>query len=306
MKKAILGLVICLAFFFAVSHAEASSLGDDGSIRLFVDKKEVYPHAPIVVKEDRVLVPLRTLAEATGAEVKWDEKTSEVTVKKAGKEIVFRIGQKEYTVQGNERSLDISPEIIGERTMLPLRAAAEALDCKVEWLGMAKIVNVFTKEWPPLHDKKPEYIKALELLFPDLKLLGPPTWGYIWLTPNEERSLFKTLSIGESTSGNENVEVLVFLESHPHVNIFISEDDWWKFKVLLKMYFPNVYSQLYDYVRSIFDRQSADWSYRAFELLMIGDRQVVINGTDGGPRLSVAISKPGKIYSDYRPSRKFP
>lgn len=306
MKKAILGLVICLVFFFAVSHAEAGSLDDNGSIRLFVDKKEVYPHAPIVVKEDRVLVPLRTLAEATGAEVKWDEKTSEVTVKKAGKEIVFRIGQKEYTVQGNKRSLDISPEIIGERTMLPLRAAAEALDCKVEWLGLASIVSVFTKEWPPLHDKKPEFIKALELLFPELKLFGPPTYRYIWLTPNEEKSPYGTLSIGEDTAGNENVEVLVFLKSHPHVNIFISEDDWWKFKVVLKMYFPEVYEQLYNYVRSVFQRQSEDRSLRTFDLLMIGDRQVIINGADGGPRLDVEISKHGRIISDYRPSRKFP
>jgi hypothetical protein len=180
------------------------------------------------------------------------------------------------------------------------------LDCRVEWLGLASIVSVFTKEWPPLHDKKPEFIKALELLFPDLKLLGPPAWGYMWLTPNEEKSLFKTLEIGEDTAGDEDVEVLVFLRSHPHVNIFISEDDWWKFKVLLKMYFPDVYDQLYDYVRYIFDRQSLDWSCRTFELLMVGDRQVIINGVDGGPRLTVEISKHGRIISDYRPSRKFP
>ena len=43
------------------------------------------------------------------------------------------IGKDSARVNGAEKPMDISPQIINERTMLPLRFISENLGCQVNW-----------------------------------------------------------------------------------------------------------------------------------------------------------------------------
>jgi hypothetical protein len=52
------------------------------------------------------------------------------------------IGQLSYTVNGAGRLLDAAPDIIGGRTMVPLRFIAEALGAKVDWNGESMTATV--------------------------------------------------------------------------------------------------------------------------------------------------------------------
>lgn len=65
--------------------------------------------------------------------------------------IYFVIGQKEYNLvkdgKKHQKTLDVEPYIAkGNRTMLPLRAAAETLDMKVEWNGKTRTATLKSKE----------------------------------------------------------------------------------------------------------------------------------------------------------------
>lgn len=93
------------------------------------ENEEVVPF----VEDGRTLVPMRFIAEAFGAEVSWNEKKQEVTIKKDKTTIKMTIGQNTYTIGRKSYDLDVPAKIFEDRTYVPLRAVAEALDKKVAW-----------------------------------------------------------------------------------------------------------------------------------------------------------------------------
>ena len=89
------------------------------------------------VANDRTYVPFRALGEALGAEVAWDNDARTVTYTLGDTKIVMTIGEKTYTVNGEEKTMDVAPEITGERTYVPVRFVGEALGFKVTALYAA-------------------------------------------------------------------------------------------------------------------------------------------------------------------------
>lgn len=89
---------------------------------------------------DRTLVPVRFVSENFGATVGWDEATQTVTIQKDDTTIQMVIGQATYTVNGTQYTLDAPPVTFYDRTMIPLRAMAEALNKQVYWNDIGLIV----------------------------------------------------------------------------------------------------------------------------------------------------------------------
>jgi len=99
------------------------------------------------IKEGRTMVPIRHLAEALGFKASWDfsdPANKMVFIFKADQDpekdkehpfILLIIGQPTAMVSGNLVALDVAPEILNGRTMVPLRFVVETLGYKVEWLG---------------------------------------------------------------------------------------------------------------------------------------------------------------------------
>ncbi|MGM9551225.1 MAG: leucine-rich repeat protein [Clostridia bacterium] len=95
-----------------------------------------------VIKNDRTLVPLRSIFEALGTEVYWNEETRTVTAVTNDNKIVLTIGSDRILVNGEEKVLDAVPEIINDRTMIPLRAVSEAFGCSVHWNDDTQTVEI--------------------------------------------------------------------------------------------------------------------------------------------------------------------
>ena len=99
------------------------------------------------IKNGRTLVPIRHLAEAIGFKASWDfsdPANKMVFIFKADQDpekdkehpfILLIIGQPTAMVNGNLVALDVAPEILNGRTMVPLRFVVETLGYQVEWLG---------------------------------------------------------------------------------------------------------------------------------------------------------------------------
>ena len=85
------------------------------------------------VENGRTMMPVRGIAEAIGAEVNYDNDSRTVTVENEDTMIAMTIGDNEMVVNGQAVMLLTAPEIKEDRTMLPVRDVAEALDCEVEW-----------------------------------------------------------------------------------------------------------------------------------------------------------------------------
>lgn len=96
---------------------------------------------PPVVENDRTLVPLRTIFEALGASVQWDDATQAVTATKDSTVIRLTIGGQAYK-DGLPVNLDAPAKIINDRTVVPLRFVSESLGCQVNWDESTQTITI--------------------------------------------------------------------------------------------------------------------------------------------------------------------
>lgn len=98
----------------------------NGEILTFNDQQ------PVVI-DDRILVPARGVFEKMGMNVSWDAQRQLVTIKNDKLEINIAIDEKVLTVGNKKIFMDVPAKLINGRTMIPLRAVAEATMATVEW-----------------------------------------------------------------------------------------------------------------------------------------------------------------------------
>lgn len=105
------------------------------SIFLNNEKKELDPGRDTtpVEKDGRTLVPIRSIIEAIGGTVAWNEADHKTTITARNKKIELTIGNADILVDGEKVKGDAAPEVINDRTMLPARIVMENLGCTVQW-----------------------------------------------------------------------------------------------------------------------------------------------------------------------------
>ena len=91
-----------------------------------------FDQAPII-HNDRTMVPLRAIFEALGAEVEWDAPTRTVVSKKGNTTVSMTIDSDTLYKNGLPIYLDVPAMLVGDRTLVPVRAVSEALGAKVDW-----------------------------------------------------------------------------------------------------------------------------------------------------------------------------
>ena len=141
MKKI---MSVLLSFILLFSMALFVQAEEQTPITLTVNGEAVTCDVPPQIVEDYTLVPLRAAFEAVGAMiVLWDEGTS--TVHAINVEDVFmglQIGSNTmFTTEGNI-TMEVPARIIGDRTMVPIRAIAESLNCDVVWQPETRTVAI--------------------------------------------------------------------------------------------------------------------------------------------------------------------
>lgn len=108
-------------------------------------EKEVKFDTPPVIKYERVLIPLRAVAEGMGAHVEYEDYVVTIT-KDADTEkevqIVMDLKMNTVEVNGEEIETDVPAEIMNNRTMVPLRFIAEQLGLKVQWNEETETVSI--------------------------------------------------------------------------------------------------------------------------------------------------------------------
>lgn len=142
-------------------------------ITVFVDDQQVEFDTVPVIKNDRILVPVRAVAEAMGADVHWGEDSQSVQIEKTFRALYnipierdytlkFSINDNDMKKQVKDRygdiydidlyknsetsvALEAPARIIDERTFIPLRALSEAFDASVEWDGERRRADIKTR-----------------------------------------------------------------------------------------------------------------------------------------------------------------
>lgn len=138
-----------LALQFAEEEQPAAADGLHKTIELTIGKKLMQVDdqeweidvAP-VIKDDRTMVPIRFISEALNADVLWKAEDKNATVIQNTRWIDLWPGEDRMVVGGEAVSLDVAPQLLDGRTMLPLRAVAQALDVAVSWDAKTRTVRL--------------------------------------------------------------------------------------------------------------------------------------------------------------------
>lgn len=144
----------------------------DNPIQVEIDGKTLIMDVPPAMVDNRVLVPLRAIFEALGAVVDWDPATQRVVARRPGVRIDLTVGSTLAMVNGKPVTLDVAPQIVNGRTLVPVRFVSEALGEKVEWSNAARTVKV-TRQ-PPLPDMQTALLGPGDLPYRSFVLLSRP------------------------------------------------------------------------------------------------------------------------------------
>ncbi|NLK37877.1 MAG: copper amine oxidase N-terminal domain-containing protein [Epulopiscium sp.] len=122
---------------------EAAPVVNNDGIKVTVGGTAVVFDQEPIIKEGRTLVPLRAIFEALGATIEWNAETKTVVAKdEKGVEITLTVGSKEMKVGDKVVTLDAPAQIVKDRTLVPVRAIAEAFGAEVAWDAETKTVAI--------------------------------------------------------------------------------------------------------------------------------------------------------------------
>lgn len=122
---------------------------------VIIDGIQLNSDIPPVIENGRTLVPLRSIFEALGAEVQWDEPSRTVTGTKGDTVIKLTIDGKYAFKNGLGIQLDVPAKVINNRTMVPLRFISDSFQASVEWDNETETVNITTKPIITLEENNP-------------------------------------------------------------------------------------------------------------------------------------------------------
>ncbi|MCL2235858.1 MAG: copper amine oxidase N-terminal domain-containing protein [Defluviitaleaceae bacterium] len=131
-----------LAFLLVMTSAAAVT-AQESNIRVVVNGTNIgFDDQPPALIDGRTLVPARAVFAALGYEVYWDGGAQMVTL--VGSYTVrMWINSHNLEVVGRGMiTLDVPPQIVNGRTMIPARAVADAIGADVGWLPATRTVTI--------------------------------------------------------------------------------------------------------------------------------------------------------------------
>ncbi|MGD0622556.1 MAG: chitobiase/beta-hexosaminidase C-terminal domain-containing protein [Thermacetogeniaceae bacterium] len=112
-------------------------------IRVFARGKELKFDVQPIITNGRSLIPIRQIAEALGLsdnDVSYSNGT--VTINNGSSQIQFSNNGRQAYLNGKADSLDVPPQIVNGRMMVPLRAISQFFNRNVQWDASSETVTI--------------------------------------------------------------------------------------------------------------------------------------------------------------------
>jgi competence protein ComEC len=159
----------------------------------------------------RVLVPVRPIFEALGAQVGWDATSKTATGAKGNTKVSIQIDNNKAYINEKVSILDVPAQIIGGRSYVPARFVAEALGCAVGYDGTSKTVIITSSD-------SRESVSDLKISFIDVGqgdsiLIQSPSGKTMLIDAGTNESTSTVVNYIKD-QGIKNIDVIV--ETHPH------------------------------------------------------------------------------------------
>lgn len=147
MMKKFVSLLVAVTLAFSMFGALGVVAADEEQpITVVYNGTQIEFDQPPVTMFDRTLVPMRAIFEAMGADVTWVEDTETILATKDDITIALQINNNMlFKNTGSDKQsieLDVPAQLVGDRTMVPVRAISEAFTATVGWDEATKTVTI--------------------------------------------------------------------------------------------------------------------------------------------------------------------
>lgn len=195
MNKKIIAALICAAFTTSPAYAytgnilsvlqdsEQPVITEDTIITITPGGESINingtetPTEPAYITDSGVtLVPLRTISEAFGAELEWNQETQTITILYSDVTISLTVGSKAAQVNDHAEELEEAPVISGESTMVPLRFVSETFGAEVSYDEETQLITIALSA-----DQENETLKGMH----DKPYIGDSYYGWSMKTPTD-------------------------------------------------------------------------------------------------------------------------
>ena len=275
LKRTLIPILSAAMLLTATIPASAANI-TESDIKVTVDGTVVdFPDQKPIIQNDRTLVPIRFIAESLGYEVEWDS-TENAAVIDDGR-VKLWIGTDQVELDGELVTLDTSSILVNDRTMVPLRAVAETLDCTVDWLAKTKTVQITSGTETSVWDRL-----SASGIFP--------------MESDESAAWFV----------KRNANTMKYCGDHYDCEIYVrrfDEKTLSEIRELLMVIYPTGYDTVYDLMLKSIKaelweclRENAGYlASGTFGTHYIDDREVSIYVQYGLSSMTIAINKPGYV-----------
>ena len=174
MKK-IITLIVTLSMLLSCAIIPVHA----NDITVELNGREIYFDQPPIIQNGRTLVPMRAIFEAMDCEVVWHGDLKQIVVWKNG-ELLMNLQIDRPTMDLfdlGEVELDVPPQIINDRTLVPVRAISESMGAEVEWDSYTQTVSI-TYQTNDTNDSYCNHINTYEVCMIDLRTFEQATDTY--------------------------------------------------------------------------------------------------------------------------------
>ncbi len=127
--------------FFKIPES-FSGLKNIRPITVYLNGTELFLDPEPMIRNQRVMVPVRKIFESLGSKVEWNGAAKTVTGSGGNKNISLTIGSDIAYVNGSKIQLETAPFIQEGTTFVPLRFVSENLGADVQWDGNLRRVTL--------------------------------------------------------------------------------------------------------------------------------------------------------------------
>lgn len=197
LKKA---LVTAITIIGSALISTSVFAADDITVEVNGDKIKFVDQGAEIV-DGRTLIPLRGVFDSMGFEVTWDDVSRSAKISNSLKDITVTENLKRITANTKTFDIDVAPQILNSRLMIPLRAIAESIDATVEWDSTTKTVSIYYNKADGVDNSinnigmdEQQYFKTLISLMEELRTTAEPLEDAVLDNVANLGSYSKTLS----------------------------------------------------------------------------------------------------------------
>ncbi len=147
LSKMMLALALVFTVFASAGQVNAASATT--AVNVTIDGVKQSYKQPAVLSNGSVLVPLRPIFEALGAQLHWDANEKVATAYKDNQIVSLRIGSSEARIGDSYVGLNQPAQIIKGNTLVPVRFVSEGLGAEVKWNSATKTVEIKKRDASP-------------------------------------------------------------------------------------------------------------------------------------------------------------